>query len=879
MRTRTRPNIRAFVHERRRLLAVVGMLALALGVARLGGFVRGANPEASLGLALEREGIAVDREAVFWLTDAVGPTRFRPVVFRAAEDGGLADLYYAEARLGDAGVFSVRSVSNLTRTSSAAETVPIRVGDHLAFATRVGDSYEGVELLDLRGEAPELTADWPARARWQNRVTNLQETGRSHGFGRARFTLLEPVSELALRAEGHELVFALGTASVRIDTPSEQIREGQELVEGRPRHKAEPGTITWVVDSVRNLSFVGPEPIAWLEHRVFRAKDLLERAFYGVAGTNTEEAVAEDLGVTIEETRRRLELSVTGAVLGWPPPALEPVVRRPATGEGEWIPVIEDPFVRAYPNAPPAFLQTFLQVDEDRPFTRVYVVLWDARTVQLRVMTGTREPESATGETGRGMVPRDPTTLRRVVAGFNGGFQSLHGEFGMMSEGRVYLPPKPWAATVVVYRDGRVAMGSWLDPPEGERHYRERWAMQQIPDDMFEFRQNLTSIVEDDRINPWRRWWWGAAPQNAEEQVFIDRSGMCLTAEGHLAYFWGKSMGADELGEAMLATRCVRGIHLDMNQRHTAFEFYDVRPDEEPHPELDRRLHRSEFEMPVPGIEGWTMRGRKAVRSMTPMRFPRYMRRDPRDFFYLTLKPILPGPDVLVGDQSTSFSTDGLPHAGWPYPFARARLGADGAGVHAVRIDPARAVPGPLGREDSVEVLAWLTEGAALARGTGHALYAARASVGLRYGVGVAPEDATILLAGPPLADMPDAGAAVGVDVEGFIVYLEAEAEGASLIERLADLGIEDAIALPDTARLSFVVDGETVGLDSYERPVDATLALPFFAELRPQSEVLFPDVAPRPYMYWYRMQDTRVRYFREEGRAPRFTSPPDAGP
>ncbi len=59
-------------------------------------------------------------------------------------------------------------------------------------------------------------------------------------------------------------------------------------------------------------------------------------------------------------------------------------------------------------------------------------------------MSGTVEPKSATGETGPGMVPRDPAVMSQFVAGFNGGFQAIHGEFGMMADKVLYLPPKPF---------------------------------------------------------------------------------------------------------------------------------------------------------------------------------------------------------------------------------------------------------------------------------------------------------------------------------------------------------------------------------------------------------------------------------------------------
>ena len=552
------------------------------------------------------------------------------------------------------------------------------------------------------------------------------------------------------------------------------------------------------------------------------------------------------------------------------------------------------------PNAPPAFYSTYLLVDPERPFTRVYLVVWDPRAVQMRIMSGTREPESATGATAPGMVPRTPESLNRVVAGFNGGFQSLHGEFGMMSAGRVYLPPKPWAATVAIRDDGGVMMGSWRGPPEGVRHYSERWATRQIPDNMVEFRQNLTSVVENGRWNPWRRWYWGAAPSGDEEQVFIDRSGLCLTEEGFVVYFWGKSMGAEELGKAMLAARCVRGLHLDMNQRHTAFELYHAFERDQPPPDVPRPIDPDmEFEINVPYARGWRVRGRKLVRTMTPMTFPRYIRRDPRDFFYLTLKSVLPGPHLEgSADGEGVFDTRGLPHAGWPHAFAMAWLGNAPTDeedelprTRLVRMDPARIFFGsdrsrvpqapeqPEGSEvdanadttdvdESARPLAYFTD-ARDSRGE-LALYWVDQEIGRRFAVSPEPpEGAQVVMRGGSLA--ADEVAAVGVDADGFLVYGEAE-NGDTLAARMTAAGVETPMGLGGI-RLAFVVDAMKIGPDRFEREVDMSQALSIHANRTPPTEVLFPDIAPRPYMYWGPMQDSRVRYFRGDGPR-RFVGP-----
>jgi len=843
------------------------------------GTVSGAGREQNLVRAFAARGLRLEPGDLVWLAADPGPFRRRPAVLRARAGGGLGDLYYAEVRVtGGGAILDISWLTNLTRSSAADELRPQRLGWYLAYLTRVGGRFTAVSLFDLRGQAPEATASWPALARLQQRVTNLEEAGRAAGFGRVRYDLEPPSESAQLRVRGDTLELTTEQGPLRLRPGTLTPLEGASQVRVEPEELAQPGRLTWLVDSVRGLSFVGPEPIAWLEHRVYGLKDRLQRLWYGAVGTDTEAEVSQDLGVTVEERRRRIALNPPAPELGLPPEPLDPLVSRPAEGEGAWLPVVDDPFVRATPNAPPAFYQTFLQVDLDRPFTRVYIVLWDPRQVQLRVMSGTREPESATGETGPGRVPRDDFTLRHMVAGFNGGFQSIHGEFGMMSEGRVYLPPKPWAATVAVYDDGVVAMGSWEDPPAGETVFREDWATAQIPDSMVEMRQNLTSVVEGNRYNPWRRWWWGAAPRDAEEQVFMDRSGICLTREGFMAYFWGKSMGADELGAAMLKTRCVRGIHLDMNQRHTAFEYYDVHGPDEPFAPLGRRRRSMEFELPVGGAEGYVMRGRKAVRSMTPMRFPRYMRRDQRDFFYLTLKPVLPGPDLLpaqVGGEAQRFSTDGLPRDEWPYAFARVDLGEDAAQTYVIRIDPRRAQPAVLARHGHGRALGYFSRPEQAGAGR-HGLYAQAQTVGYEFAVGDAPEGAEILLRGVPLEQRPDAQAALGVTRDGFLVYVEKSAPGApGLARALTRAGVVgEALALEST-RLAFAVDAQTrIGPDGYERELSTDAALVLEAQPRRATEVLFPDVRPRPYMYWYRMQDTRVRYFRDADQPPRFRAP-----
>jgi len=883
-------HLRDSIRRRKRLLIAIGVLAaVAVTVRWTMSGASGDTLEEALATVAARQGVLVDPEAVLWLEDPSGPLTMRPVLFLGREgEGALDDLWYAEVRQGgETTALDVAWMTNLTRTGSAEEALPIRHGDHVAYASRVGDRVDAVTVMDLRGEPEELFEGWSTRERWMGSITSLQQSGRFEGFGVTRYQLLEPADALALAARDGRFEASVGDERLALAPGRREPAVGEDLIEIQEQTRGRPDTVPWVVDSVRNLSFVGPEPIEWLENRVYAVKDRLTRAYHAVFGApDTEEEVAEELTMpaeTVSEERIAM-LTVTDPELGWPPAAIEPVVDSPVVeSEGRWIPVVDDPYVNSYPNAPPAFYQTFIRADPERIYTRVYVTIWDPRQVQLRIQSGVREPESATGQRGSGMVPREPRVLSRLVGAFNGGFQSLHGEFGMMAEDRVYLPPKPWAATVAVFEDGHVGMGSWPAPDWRGRYYDERLANRQIPEEMVDMRQNLTSVVEDGEWNPWERWYWGAAPREVGEDTYTTRSGVCLTEEGFMAYFWSQGVGPQALGTAMIQSRCVRSMHLDMNNPHCGFEFFQpIAPGAEP-PALPRRPRRgSEYDGRFERTDGWRLRARRGVRSMG-MPFPRYSGRDGRDFFYLLLRPTLPGPHLAVeggAEGEGEFSTEGLPHAGWPHAFARTWLGdGEESRTWLVRIDARRAVPSPVRRDDMERPLAHLTAaGPVMRQDATDAIFARRHPVGWELLAGAPGEGDRVVITGPRLAQMPDADAAVGLDGDGFLVYAERHDDPTPLAETLAAAGVEDAFALPAQSRLAFAVPDGHAAVDGFGRDdVDADTSLAFYAEERPAAEVMFRDNEPQPYNVWGYLQDQRVRYFpHRDGDAPRFTRPND---
>jgi hypothetical protein len=876
------------------VLCVLVLSATLLSRARgLGG--TGSDPESSFASWLAGRGLRLQPGQLVWLAAQQGPFSLRPALFVAHRDGELDDVYSIEVRASQKGpVLDGFFLTNLTRSSSAAESGLVQVGPYVAFAVGIGEQADAVAVLDTRGEPSQLTRGWPAYARAQNAITNLQETGRLRGLGRRHYRLEPPAQAAALSVEGRHFLVVADGERIEIDPRGLDPLSGAARLRAQALEKGRPGTLTWLVDTVRNVPWIGPEPVAWTEHAVFGLTDRVTRTYHRLVHEDTGAEMRDALATPGEAQRQQAEqaqpsaeqparpesaeqqelLTASEPALGWPPAPLPRVIEGRIRGEGEWLPVANDPFVNAYPNAPSAFYQTFIRVDPDRPYTSVYITLWDPRQVQLHVAMGTREPESATGETGTGEIPRDPEVLAHLVGAFNGGFQAMHGEFGMMAEGNVYLPPKPYAATVAVYQDGRVGMGSWPGPGRGG--WDEETANAQIPHDMIAMRQNLTSVVEDGHYNPWQRWWWGAAPEWAEEQTYIARSGLCLTQEGHMAFLWGESMGPEELGKAMLALRCVRGMHLDMNSKHTGLEFYRPLVKGEPAAALGRPLGEMEFEGPIERGLGLAFRARLAVKTMSPMRFPRYLQRDPRDFFFLTLKPVLPGPALAIDDQPVQFSTTGLPQVGWPHAFARAPVGDvdAGTGMWLVRIDPTRAIPGPVAPDELEQPLGLLLgvqpDGPGLL-----ALYATRVRGLLRYRVGELPpgtDNAIVVLRGQPLVGQAQATRAIGIDHDGFLLYAETGPAGAgTLAERLRQAGVERALALPARVRMGFVVEGKLVSVDG-RHALSAESGLPLLAETRPAAQTIFAEVKPRAYYRWGGLQGQRVRYF--PAGQPRFRAP-----
>jgi hypothetical protein len=607
------------------------------------------------------------------LDDAFVERRF--VFLARAPDEPHRDVFLVRTRIAPTGTpLAIGAVHNLTRTTDGDEAWLTPRPGQVAFTTRFANLYTGVTVLDLNGAPPAPGASL------QNIVTqaltDLVEMGDWRGAHGMRFVLPEPAAELRLHWEGDELVVARrearGWGEARIDLAGRAPGHvaATPWIRAVETQRAPRSLLSWAVDTARSLPFIGPERIYALEEVFFRLADLVQTTRYRLFGGGSggaplaasrpdSEAVARDAATSVPET-----MGVDDPLGPWPgegaPTDLEPVVKPPFEGEGRWRPFHFDAAAREH-GTPPVFWRTTVRVDPERPDAITELVLADGRQVTLRMVGGTEHPRSSTGEVGTGRVPaadRDAT-----LAAFNGGFQAIHGGYGMVVDRTVLLPPVPQVATVTTDTAGVVRFGTW-----GEHA--------SLPPEVVSLRQNLPPLVDQGRFNPLEQRTWGFTLKG-RDPIFTWRTGLGVTRAGHLLFAVCVRCSADTLADAMLAADVDYAMHLDMNISNIGWEWW--------RPAGGGRIERAAL-----------------IPDMWRADEPRYTDSHPRDFFYLVRRTEVPvGAEIAWQRAPTG---EGLPRpAGlWPPPVTRGVLDLDGRAVTAIRLSsralgatPAGATPPP----------------------------------------------------------------------------------------------------------------------------------------------------------------------------------------
>ena len=498
-----------------------------------------------------------------------------------------ADVFRVAARLASNGTpLVLESVANLTQTPDSDEQLLDVVPGCVLFAHFIGGKARGAALLDFDTPAPssdENVDGWLVRA--LAALSAWQSYGTLAYPGRFDVALTAPARSLSghctetgatLLVDDH-LELRLG----RHERHLEPAAAGRLQVGIPPAHEA----FSLLADALRSSNVVGTARVVALEAALFDLRDWLLRTRHGLFPT------AEDRQPVAPSIR-----TAAAHATGWPPSPLSVPHDEAVLGEGEW----SRPFpagaqaASTDPEGPAVVLRTFLRVDPDRPYERVYLFAFDMRRLGLHFVGGTTDPRSTTGVRGRGTVPA--AERMQLVATFNGGFKVDHGVFGAAEGGQVIVPPAPGLATVALDGEGRGRFGVWDLGAE-------------LPAEVVALRQNLPPLVAGGVVNPQRMHNWGQLVSRLDESQ-TPRSALGVTDGGLLIFGWAAATSAELLGEAMRRAGVQFALHLDMNPNHTGLELY----------------------RPGPGTELQSLRGAPEM----DFRERRWLGVDPRDFFYLT---------------------------------------------------------------------------------------------------------------------------------------------------------------------------------------------------------------------------------------------------
>jgi hypothetical protein len=150
-----------------------------------------------------------------------------------------------------------------------------------------------------------------------------------------------------------------------------------------------------------------------------------------------------------------------------------------------------------------------------------------------------------------------------LLAAFNGGFKTVHGNFGVYYQGITLVPLLNNIATLAIYKNGSVKIGAW------DRDLT-------MTPDMLVARQNCPLLVDSGQINPSvndeSRKEWGYTVKNLDTTW---RSGIGISQDGRfLFYAAGPSLTVESLARSLQMAGAYYAMQLDINGYYTRFAIY-----------------------------------------------------------------------------------------------------------------------------------------------------------------------------------------------------------------------------------------------------------------------------------------------------------------
>lgn len=301
----------------------------------------------------------------------------------------------------------------------------------------------------------------------------------------------------------------------------------------------------WTADALRVV--FGPTITAQIESWYLGLSDTTHQVQYHLSGQQVAAPWTEGSTPPNIPTAPPTKSTLAPMPLTRIPPTVTPAL----AGEGVWLAQGTAP---APYNYLPLDAKTFIRPDLSHPYAIVTLLQFDERFFRLHMVAGTIEPGGPRGVYGPGVIPAPDQKGNALLAAFNGGFKYADGQYGLKTNGVIYVPPQPGAATLALTKKGQILLGSWGVHP----------LLNSANSDLVAWRQNASLLINNGVINPLTQDGaaWGGTILN---RAYTWRSGIGITAHGTLIYAAGDALTALTLGEALKAAGAVMAMQTDIN--------------------------------------------------------------------------------------------------------------------------------------------------------------------------------------------------------------------------------------------------------------------------------------------------------------------------
>ncbi len=330
-----------------------------------------------------------------------------------------------------------------------------------------------------------------------------------------------------------------------------------------------PAAGAQIADTIRLVA--GPQPVAALESVSFRVQDLFNQFLSAHNGGQKQISLSQNNNIHPADKKLRQTTVIAGSVVISTPvkpvadSAAKPIRVQPVADAVTTLPQIGWQAYGPTVNGAPVMAQTLLSLDLQRPYAGIALVRIDLSKLKLHMEPGFLEPshtkEIVNAIPHLGLMP--VADQRNLVAGFNGGFKAVNGQYGMMVNGITLLQAIPGLAVVAIYRDGHIQIGAW--------------GQDIIPSaDIVAFRQNCPLLIQAGHLNPQvflaNRAIWGNTIDNKE---ITWRTGLSITQDGrYLIYAVGNGTTVQTLAQALQDAGAYNAMQLDINRHYAHFVTY-----------------------------------------------------------------------------------------------------------------------------------------------------------------------------------------------------------------------------------------------------------------------------------------------------------------